>query len=69
MSTSVFVPFKEIIAEEFKNILFSHEPDGIYQTDINHRAIGVVYNPSREKYSKGIFKNHVGLSMRKAKFL
>jgi hypothetical protein len=39
------------------------------KTDINHRAIGVVYNPSREKYSKGIFKNHVGLSMTKAKFL
>ena len=31
-------------------ILFSNEMDRIYQTDINHRAIGVVYNPGRERY-------------------
>lgn len=31
-------------------VLFSNEPDSIYQTDIDHRAIGVVYNPSKEKY-------------------
>lgn len=31
-------------------ILFNKESDGLYQTEINHRAIGVVYNPEREKY-------------------
>lgn len=31
-------------------ILFSRESDSLYQTEINHRAIGVVYDPSREKY-------------------
>ena len=31
-------------------ILFGDETDSLYQTAINHRAIGVVYNPSREKY-------------------
>ncbi|MDQ3682559.1 MAG: hypothetical protein M3352_05735 [Bacteroidota bacterium] len=56
VSTSVFAPFKEITAEEFKNILFSNEPDGIYQTDINHRVIGVVYNPSRENIVRAFLK-------------
>lgn len=31
-------------------ILFSEESDSLYETEINHRAIGVVYDPSREKY-------------------
>ncbi len=29
-------------------ILFSNETDSLYQTSVSHRAIGVVYNPSRE---------------------
>ncbi|MEJ7828145.1 MAG: erythromycin esterase family protein, partial [Segetibacter sp.] len=31
-------------------LLFSNEKDSIYETAINHRAIGVVYNPAAEKY-------------------
>jgi erythromycin esterase len=31
-------------------ILFGNETDKKYQTAIHHRAIGVVYNPAREKY-------------------
>jgi len=31
-------------------ILFSNEMDRLYQTEINHRAIGVVYNPRMERY-------------------
>jgi erythromycin esterase len=31
-------------------MLFSNEMDRIYQTKINHRAIGVVYNPGMEQY-------------------
>jgi erythromycin esterase-like protein len=31
-------------------ILFSNEMDRMYQTEINHRAIGVVYNPGMERY-------------------
>ena len=31
-------------------IIFSNEMDRMYQTDINHRAIGVVYNPGMERY-------------------
>jgi erythromycin esterase-like protein len=31
-------------------ILFSNEMDRLYQTDIHHRAIGVVYNPAHERY-------------------
>lgn len=31
-------------------ILFSNETDSLYKSTIKHRAIGVVYNPSNEKY-------------------
>jgi erythromycin esterase-like protein len=31
-------------------ILFSEESDSLYQNHINHRAIGVVYDPLKEKY-------------------
>ncbi len=31
-------------------ILFNDETDSLYQKAVNHRAIGVVYNPSEEKY-------------------
>jgi erythromycin esterase-like protein len=31
-------------------ILFTNEADVMYEKQINHRAIGVVYDSSREKY-------------------
>ena len=35
---------------ENRYILFSEEYDKLYQQRVRHRAIGVVYNPLREKY-------------------
>jgi erythromycin esterase len=31
-------------------ILFSEEDNKLYETSVHHRAIGVVYDPAREKY-------------------
>lgn len=31
-------------------ILFSKESDSLYETSVKHRAIGVVYDPAKEKY-------------------
>jgi erythromycin esterase len=31
-------------------ILFANENDRLYNTDIHHRAIGVVYDPAMEKF-------------------
>ena len=43
---------ESILHKQNKNgyLLFDEETDAIYQSSIPHRAIGVVYDPAREKY-------------------